>query len=344
MLGTHILDHLGRTGQETELPVLPAWAHYPPLGSLREKEEFIGGRDKDIFYGKSYQCAVYFNTPPRPPLERGLKFCSHLEKWESSAMTEPRESSKVPHNKPTIVLLQTQKVLYQTTVPGKTVPHSWSLTLSLPSTNPLTTAANGWIRGSRKKTWNQLYIPLSPKREDQGRPELEVGRSFKLGKCFCFFKINFNWNLITILWWFFRTLTWISRGCTCVPHPELPHLPPHPLPLGYPSVLALSVLLHASSLDWSSVSHMVIYMFQRYSLKSSHPRLLPQSPKVCSLHLCLFCCLAYRVIVTGSEGKVSASNAGDPDSTPGSGRSPEEGNGNPLQYSCLEDSMDWEAW
>ena len=47
------------------------------------------------------------------------------------------------------------------------------------------------------------------------------------------------------------------------------------------------------------VSHMIIiYMFQCYSLKSSHPHLLPQSPKVCSLHLCLFCCLAYRVIIT----------------------------------------------
>ena len=40
------------------------------------------------------------------------------------------------------------------------------------------------------------------------------------------------------------------------------------------------------------------YMFQCYSLKSSHPRLLPQSPKDCSIHLCLFCCLAYRVIIT----------------------------------------------
>ena len=39
-------------------------------------------------------------------------------------------------------------------------------------------------------------------------------------------------------------------------------------------------------------------MFQCYSLKSSHPRLLPQSPKDCSMHLCLFCCLAYRIIVT----------------------------------------------
>ena len=35
---------------------------------------------------------------------------------------------------------------------------------------------------------------------------------------------------------------------------------------------------------------------------------------------------------------------GDPDSTPGSGRSPGEGNGNPVQYSCLENPMDREAW
>ena len=40
----------------------------------------------------------------------------------------------------------------------------------------------------------------------------------------------------------------------------------------------------------------------------------------------------------GSEGKESACNAGDPGSTPGLGRSPGEGNGNPLQYSCLENS------
>ena len=55
---------------------------------------------------------------------------------------------------------------------------------------------------------------------------------------------------------------------------------------------------HTSNLDWWSVSHMIIYMFQCCCLKSSHPCLLPQSPKFCSLHLCLFCCLEYRVIVT----------------------------------------------
>ena len=41
---------------------------------------------------------------------------------------------------------------------------------------------------------------------------------------------------------------------------------------------------------------MIIHIFQCYSLKSSH-HLLPHSPKVCSLHLCLFCCLVYRVII-----------------------------------------------
>ena len=45
-----------------------------------------------------------------------------------------------------------------------------------------------------------------------------------------------------------------------------------------------------------------------------------------------------------SIGKESACNAGDPCSIPGLGRSPGEGNGNPLQYSCLENPMDREAW
>ena len=42
----------------------------------------------------------------------------------------------------------------------------------------------------------------------------------------------------------------------------------------------------------------------------------------------------------GSVSKESACNASDPGSIPGSGRSPGEGNGNPVQYSCLENSTD----
>ena len=46
----------------------------------------------------------------------------------------------------------------------------------------------------------------------------------------------------------------------------------------------------------------------------------------------------------GSDGKASVYNAGDLGSIPGLGRSPGEGNGNPLQYCCLENPMDREAW
>ena len=46
----------------------------------------------------------------------------------------------------------------------------------------------------------------------------------------------------------------------------------------------------------------------------------------------------------GSDGKASVYNAGDLGSIPGSRRSPGEGNGNPLQYSCLENPMDRGAW
>ena len=46
----------------------------------------------------------------------------------------------------------------------------------------------------------------------------------------------------------------------------------------------------------------------------------------------------------GSDGKESACNVGDQDSIPGTGRSPGEGHGNPLQYYCLENPMDKGAW
>ena len=52
----------------------------------------------------------------------------------------------------------------------------------------------------------------------------------------------------------------------------------------------------------------------------------------------------YTSFPGGSEGKAAACNAGDPGSIPGLGRSPGEGNGNPLQYSCLENPMDEGDW
>ena len=129
-----------------------------------------------------------------------------------------------------------------------------------------------------------------------------LGSSFiKLADWFFFFYLEADY--FTILWWF---LPYIDMSqpqvhmCPLILNTPS-HLLPHPIPLGCPSALALSAQLHALNLHWSSILHMVIYMFQCYFLKSSHPRFLPHSPKVCSLHLCLFCHLVYMVIVTISK-------------------------------------------
>ena len=58
----------------------------------------------------------------------------------------------------------------------------------------------------------------------------------------------------------------------------------------------------------------------------------------------MVCLTSLKGFPGGSEVKVSACNAGDLGLIPGLGRSHGEGNGNPLQYSCLENPMDGEAW
>ena len=94
-------------------------------------------------------------------------------------------------------------------------------------------------------------------------------------------------------------MTWIYHGCSWVPHPEPPsHLPPHTIPLGHPSAPALSTLYQASNLDWRFISHMIIYMFQCHSPKSFHPTPLPQSPKDCSIHLCIYMEFRKMVMMT----------------------------------------------
>ena len=111
--------------------------------------------------------------------------------------------------------------------------------------------------------------------------------------------ILFNFFLIfiftlfyfTILYWFCHTLTWIHHECTWVPKHEPPsHLPPHIISLDHPHAPAPSILCAVSNIDWRFISYMIVYMFQCHSPKSSHPLPLPQSPKVRSIHLRLFCC------------------------------------------------------
>ena len=121
---------------------------------------------------------------------------------------------------------------------------------------------------------------------------------------FYFFKykfIYFNWRLITLQYCIGFAIHQheSTTGIHMFPIRNHPfHLPPHTIPLGRPSAPAPSIQYHASNLDWWFVSYMILYMFQCHSPKSSHPLPLPQSPKDCSIHQCLFCCLAYRVIIT----------------------------------------------
>ena len=113
--------------------------------------------------------------------------------------------------------------------------------------------------------------------------------------------IYFNWRLITLQYYIGFAIHQHESTVDVHVFPILnpsSHFPPRTIPLDHPSAPAPSILYHASNLDWRLVSYMILYMFQCYSPKSSHPRPLPQSSKDCSIHLCLFCYLAYRVIVT----------------------------------------------
>ena len=136
--------------------------------------------------------------------------------------------------------------------------------------------------------------------EPPGKPNTVIISSDRT--CYCSLVFSFFLILFlnfTILYWFCHISKWTRHRHTRVPHPEPSSLlPPRTIPLGCPRAPPPSIQYHASNLDWRLISYMILYMFQCHSPKSSHPHPLPQSPKDCSIHQCLFCCLIYRVIVT----------------------------------------------
>ena len=111
-----------------------------------------------------------------------------------------------------------------------------------------------------------------------------------LSSVFCLFVCLF----VLVFYFFnFKIFNSYMRSQTRTPS----HLPPHNISLGYPHAPAPSMLYPASNIDWRFNSYMIVYMLECHSPKSSHPLPLPLSPKVHYTHLCLFPCLAYRVVI-----------------------------------------------
>ena len=92
----------------------------------------------------------------------------------------------------------------------------------------------------------------------------------------------------------------IGKTLSDINHRRILYDPPHIthiISLDLPCAPAPSILYPVSNIDWQFVTYMIVYMFQCHSPKSSHPLPLPLSPKVWYTHLCLFSCLAYRVVI-----------------------------------------------
>ena len=142
-------------------------------------------------------------------------------------------------------------------------------------------------------------------RKWEGKIILPTRKHFRILKCFLLdiftyfiylfiFYFILLYNTVLVLPYINMNPPWVYM----LSQNELPsHLPLHNISLGHPRAPAPSMLCPASDIDWRFDSYMIVYMFQCHSPKSSHPLPLPLSPKVRYIHLCLFCCLADRVII-----------------------------------------------
>ena len=123
-----------------------------------------------------------------------------------------------------------------------------------------------------------------------------------------------------------------------MPHPGLPHPEPPPLHQATSDLylhrrhsnIQRQVWLSLCGVSWCTQGFVRALQTSLAGIGLILNAISPLLPSLCFLH--------------GSIGKESACNAGDLGLIPGLGRSPGEGNGNPLQYSCLENPMDRGTW
>ena len=86
---------------------------------------------------------------------------------------------------------------------------------------------------------------------------------------FLFKLIYFNWRLITLLYWFCHTSTWIHHGCTRVPHPERPSLP-------VPSLWV--ILVHQPQASCIEPGLAILFLYDIIHVSMPFPQIIPPSP------------------------------------------------------------------
>ena len=126
-------------------------------------------------------------------------------------------------------------------------------------------------------SWFQYFLPKPP---NNCSPRNNCSLSL--------FHIHFNWRLITLQYCSGFAIHCNESATGVHVFPILnSHFSPHLIPLGHPSAPTPSTLSHALNLDWWFISHIIIYMFQCHSPKSSHPHPLPYRVQKTVQYICV---------------------------------------------------------